>query len=40
MADWFRIYSENDAINAKIARDECRRVFTFSELAGLSTEAA
>ncbi len=33
MADWFRIYDENAAINAKIARPECRRVLTFS--AGL-----
>lgn len=33
MADWFRIYEDNVAINEKIARPECRRVITFS--AGL-----
>ena len=31
MADWFRVFKEKDAINAKIARDECRKVITFSE---------
>ena len=30
MRDWYRVYSENEVINQVVARDQCRRVFTFS----------
>lgn len=33
MEDWYRIFDDNDFLNRLIAREQCRRVFTFS--AGL-----